>query len=320
MLCQDRQCHDPRDTVYGTFALADWSGATSFTPDGRVLYTEGSPDRVFKPDYTRSTFDLAKEILLHFELIGDMWHVLHMLRIKHTDPRIVQETRMRQQVPLEFKLEHDDDVVDLAMQCSQDRVQVVGGLIHLTSDCPWRLKCIEQNDCTYTSMTDCEGRSVAVASPNVQLGDWLWPTGRCFGFVLRKYFRSSRYWVVVGRAACSIDIIPEDYQMTAFMLWLGVEDLLVHLAHGDAFLFDWDEENGPEEGLLAILNLPFCIESCSSFAEIPLVHRQWSEEEFRLQDRAIAFTLLADWHRRCADSAALTDVADDVFRLSLKDT
>ena len=59
-LCENKLYQDPRDTVYGTLALADWRNATTLTLDGDGLQIT---DCVLKADYTKTPFDLAKELL-----------------------------------------------------------------------------------------------------------------------------------------------------------------------------------------------------------------------------------------------------------------
>jgi hypothetical protein len=87
-LCENKLCQDPRDTIYGTLALADWRNATTITLDGDVLkVTDGVP----KADYTKTPFELANELLPYFNDIGQMLQMLKMLKIVQADIRILDD-------------------------------------------------------------------------------------------------------------------------------------------------------------------------------------------------------------------------------------
>jgi hypothetical protein len=64
-LCEDRMCQDPRDTIHGTLALADWTRATTWTPKSgtRTMQAHTYNAEMIVPDYLRSPSDVAMDVV-----------------------------------------------------------------------------------------------------------------------------------------------------------------------------------------------------------------------------------------------------------------
>ena len=136
-------------------------------------------------------------------------------------------------------------------------MQIVDGCIQLTSDSEWTIEHVEQDGRTYARVINEDDEVFAVTSTCIRLNDWVLPTTRTFGFLLRQSFLGSRYFEVVGRAAVTPSMLRDQSRIAAFMMWFGAEDLLAHMSYALNFIFDWDDD-GPSEGLHAALVLPFC--------------------------------------------------------------
>jgi hypothetical protein len=120
-LCKNKLCQDLRDTVYGTLALADWRNATTLTLDGDVLQIT---DCVLKADYTKTPFDLAKELLPYFNDIGQMLQILKMLKILQADISISDDIVRRSHVSSSIHMEYDEYVWSMVKLSTQKHVQV----------------------------------------------------------------------------------------------------------------------------------------------------------------------------------------------------
>jgi hypothetical protein len=270
MMCETLLCQDRRDTIYGTLALTVWSGSSKHKPRRNNIYAKSSTDCFFKPDYTRSTFDLAKEVLIHFDSASEMWQVISMLRLSQTDKEIMDSIENRRHLPLFADIESDEEVVRLAQRQAQGQAHIFEHFVQLTNEGPVKFERVERYGRTYTRIS-CENEDYsAVASAGVQLNDWLLCTGIRYGIVLRRNSAESRYYTIVGRIAGSTASYLTASGMTrSSNVWLGIEDMIVHLAQGSALVDDWNVVDGPSERLHAALHLPFCVERCSSFAEVP---------------------------------------------------
>jgi hypothetical protein len=297
LICQNRHCLDPRDTVYGTLALADWDHDEVLAPDDLRLYKERGFG-VLKPDYMRSSFDLAKEVILRFKTVSEMWNVVMMLRLHYNDLEVLAGIDKRHCSVGPSLCATEDDFIRLARQSPQNHLLSVEGGVQVTLDGPWRHQPVSAQHGQYTRIIGPNRTASGVASAGVQCGDWLVPTSRCYGVVLRQSSSAPRYFDVIGRLSWISLSMPEEPDMTAFMIWFGVEDMLVHLVCGTPFCWQLTASEDPGEDLDWALSMPFCGEERSSFAEIPLKPRQWSEEEFRMSGETIRSTMLKDWHRK----------------------
>jgi hypothetical protein len=296
-LCEEKSCTDPRDTVYGTLAFTDWPEARTFTLDGQPI---GVPHSVLKPDYTKSSIDLAKELLPYFNDIGQMLQILKMLKVHPNDTSRSDETARRKLAGSSVRIESDQCVVSLAKQSAQKHVQVAGGCIKLTSKGPWRTEQLKRKNRGYSRIFNSNALLCGVASAGIRTGDWIFPTYCRYGIVLRQINATSRFYTVVGRVAWSQCAIPDDFPLTVFIFILGVDDVVLHLIQAEDLWDDWSHDTEPSETLQAALNLTFCAAPYSSFAVIPNDTRIWSEEDFKIRDRSdiITLKLLGDWRYR----------------------
>jgi hypothetical protein len=63
-------CSDPRDHIYGILSLVEW------------------PQEPLLPDYTKSNFDLAMEVIPHLHDISTLYEILQLLGIRHDQPEM----------------------------------------------------------------------------------------------------------------------------------------------------------------------------------------------------------------------------------------
>jgi hypothetical protein len=298
LICQNRHCLDPRDTVYGTLALADWDHDEVIAPDGLKMDKEQGT-ALLRPDYTTSSFKLAKEVMLRFNSVSEMWNVTGMLRLHYTNPDIMAAAEKRYYTVTKPGLgETEDDFIRLARQSPQNHILSVEGGVQVTWDGPWKHQPVSAQHGHYTRIVGPNHSLHGVASAGVQCGDWLVPTSPCYGVVLRQSNSAPRYFDVIGRLSWISLSMPREPDMTAFMIWFGVEDMLVHLVCGTPFCWQLTASDDPGEDLDRALSMPFCGEERSSFAEIPLKPRQWSEEDFRMRREPIRATMLEDWRHK----------------------
>jgi hypothetical protein len=108
--------------VYGTLALADWRDATTLTLDGDFLKVT---DGVLKADYTKTSFDLAKELLPYFNDIGQMLQILGMLKILQADISISDDIVRRWHVSPSIHMEYDEHFVSMAKLSTQKHVHLL---------------------------------------------------------------------------------------------------------------------------------------------------------------------------------------------------
>jgi hypothetical protein len=103
----------------------------------------------------------------------------------------------------------------------------------------------------------------------------------------------------VGRIFILPDRIADDTSITAFILWFGVEDLIVYLT---GHISKLDDTYSPGEGLLVSLETSICSQPHSSLAEIPWDTRQFEAHEFQqeLSLQGITARLMAKWHIKFA--------------------
>lgn len=299
LICQHRHCLDPRDTVYGTLALADWSRGLILTPDGSNIPKGRRANSVMDSDYTKSPFELAKEVMLRFTTVSDMWNVMTMLRLGYRDTEVLAGADKRNSqysVPTVWD-GTEDNFIHSAKQSPQNQVLIVEGGVQVTRDGPWTHELTWVHDGQYTRILGPNGMVNGVASAGVQCGDWLVPTSRCYGVVLRQSVSAPRYYDIVGRLSWTSLSMPETPGLTAFMIWFGVEDLLVHIVCGSPFFLEYASSDELGKGLGWAPSIPFCAQPRSSFAEIPMEPRQWSKEEFRMGGETIRSAMLEDWRR-----------------------
>jgi hypothetical protein len=74
-------CSDPRDHIYGILSPVEWS------------------QEPILPDYTKSHFDLAMEVISHLHDISTLYEILQLLGIRHDQPemRILSVLMLREQ-------------------------------------------------------------------------------------------------------------------------------------------------------------------------------------------------------------------------------
>lgn len=269
-MCEDRYCQDPRDYVYGTLSLTDWG--------------------VLRPDYTKSSYNLAKEVMLNFDQIGQVVQlVIHMLRLGSDAEEVESGIDSRRQrtvttapiadedlVDLEDEdlvdLE-DEDLVYLANESEQEHLELVESGFQITPESIWRIERATDSTYVYIHAVDRSDHFRALASATIQVNDWIVPTEYGYGFVLRQVSEASKYFQIVGKVWFPPELLPDDLEMPTFMLWLGVDDILVHLAGGLASILSEDKANRPGERVLELINDDFCGEpysSCAVGSHIPV--------------------------------------------------
>jgi hypothetical protein len=296
-LCETRSCKDPRDTVYGTLALANWSDAREMTLDGKC---HRPTEKTLRPDYTRSALDLAKDILPYFNTIDQTLQIFNMLKLRLTGTRISDELVRRQHSVSSDLIESDDCVLSSAKRSSQKHVQVAGGCVQITRDGPWRLKHCEGQSGRYCRILDSNAALCGLGNAGISTGDWVFPTFSGFGFALRQISANSLFYAVVGRITWLPQAMLDDAQVTAFILVIGIDDIVAHLMQSDEFWDNWSDRTRPKQALQVALNLPFCAASYSSFAVIPGEKRKTLREAFK-DDKSVEFitiTLLLEWRHR----------------------
>jgi hypothetical protein len=107
----------------------------------------------------------------------------------------------------------------------------------------------------------------------------------------------------VGRITWLPQAMLDDAQVTAFILVIGIDDIVAHLMQSDEFWDNWSDRTGPKQALQVALNLPFCAASYSSFAVIPGEKRKTLREAFK-DDKSVEFitiTLLLEWRHRLSE-------------------
>ena len=132
------------------------------------------------------------------------------------------------------------------------------------------------------------------------------PTTYSYGFVLRQVSEASKYFQMVGKVWFPPELLPNDLEMTAFMMWLGVDNILVHLAGGLASILSRDNTNRLGERVLELINDNFCGEPYSSCAEIPGEKRTGTADDFLTRAKTYTLQLLADWHLSLAENSERT--------------
>ena len=315
MLCESRDCKDPRDTIYGTLALSDWGKGGIVAPGGQIFSIarlddndNDSQDEKLRPDYEISVYNLARVILQHLNITNDLVKlIIHMLKLEPSDPQVRAGVDSRHHLNDPINFDESDDVIILAWQSDQQQLQLVEGGFQLTTESGW---VIEQNsalDNVHIHLADHLDGPYATASATTKLNDWIVPTMYNYGFVLRHIKAENRFFAIVGKVWFPAGLLPNNLQLTGFMLWLGFDDLLVHLAGGLCPLLSLDH---PSEDDLTTLNDAVCLQRYSSFAEIPGIMRSWEVPKSVDACRAETMRLIADWHRAWADRherKALTD-------------
>lgn len=286
-LCKYRECNDSRDCIYGTLAIGRWTIGGSYLPDGAT--TESGA--IVTPDYTRSVFDLAMLLLPNFHSdlqISQL--VLGLLGLSQSDEQVQQNLSLRRDtqfpVPESFSWQNGED--------RRTFVQLVHGGIQLGAPRSWSISWLELGEHSYSRINNTEGECSAVAHPDVRSGDWLLPTYFGRGLILRKVGMS---YTIVGKAWCPPKNVPDDLQMTAFLMWYDAEDLLVHIAAGLQGLTDYTIDP-PRSDLLQHLHVKMCASPNSSFGQAADPERRFSAEEYREYAQTIWKTVLRDWKER----------------------
>ncbi|CAN9191283.1 unnamed protein product [Alternaria alternata] len=296
-MCEDRRCQDPRDTVYGTLSLTNWGEGTTFTLDGVLIEAAATIDGVLRPDYKKSSYDLAKEVMLNFNEIGELVKlVLYMLRVGSDAEEVISGIDSRRQRTVTTAQIADQDLVHLANQSEQEQLQIVEGGFQITSESVWRIERATDSTYVYIHSADRSDHCRALASATININDRIVPTTYSYGFVLRQVSEASKYFQIVGKVWFPPELLPNDLEMTAFMMWLGVDDILVHLAGGFAYILSGDNTKRLEERVLELINVDFCGEPYSSCAEIPGEKRTGTADDFVERAKTYTLQLLADWH------------------------
>jgi hypothetical protein len=293
-LCKNKLCKDPRDKVYGTLALADWREATTLTLDGDILKVT---DGVLKADYTKTPFDLAKELLPYFNDIDQMLQILEMLKILQADISISDDTVRRWHVSSSIQMEYDEYFLSMAKLSTQKHVHIAGGCVQLTRKGPFRLRYLLGSSGAYVGIIDSNASLCGVATAGVHTDDWIFPTYCGYGIVIRQINARSMFYTIVGRVACLPHAISDDFRVTAFLFCLGVEDVVIHLMHSVDAQDDWSDSEGPSEALQNALKLPFCSEPFSSFAVLLVDKHTHIEEDFKdkRESEKITWELMMRW-------------------------
>ncbi|KAH7088774.1 heterokaryon incompatibility protein-domain-containing protein [Paraphoma chrysanthemicola] len=296
-ICEQRYCQDPRDTVYGTLSLANWGDGMTFTLDGAGIRAVGNVDGVLRLDYTKSSYSLAKEVMLNFREMDELVKlVIFMLLVGPDVEEVISGIDSRRQSTVTTAQIEDQDLVHLANQPEQEQLQIVEGGFQITSESVWRIERATDSAYVYIHAVDRSDNCRALASATIHVNDWIVPTTYSYGFILRQVSEASKYFQIVGKVWFPPELLPDDLEMTAFMMWLGVDDILVHLAGGLASTLLEDDTNGPGQRVLELINDNFCGEPYSSCAEIPGEKRTSTADNFLKHAKALTFQLLADWH------------------------
>ncbi|RYO26519.1 hypothetical protein AA0111_g7911 [Alternaria arborescens] len=306
-MCEDRHCQDPRDTVYGTLSLTNWGEGTTFTLDGVLIEAAATIDGVLRPDYKKSSYDLAKEVMLNFNEIGELVKlVLYMLRVGSDAEEVISGIDSRRQRTVTTAQIADQDLVHLANQSEQEQLQIVEGGFQITSESVWRIERATDSTYVYIHAVDRSDTCCALASATINVNDWIVPTAYSYGFVLRQVSEASKYFQIVGKVWFPPELLPNDLEMTAFMMWFGVDDILVHLAGGFAYILSGDNAKRLEERVLELINVDFCGEPYSSCAEVPGEKRTGTADDFVERAKTYTLQLLADWHLFQAENSERT--------------
>jgi hypothetical protein len=96
-------CSDPRDHIYGILSLVEWSREP------------------IRPDYTRSHFDLAMEVLPHLHDISTLYEILQLLGIRHDQPEMKRLLQSSRNNP-----DDDDDVENRTGEFEAQQVEFDG--------------------------------------------------------------------------------------------------------------------------------------------------------------------------------------------------
>jgi hypothetical protein len=265
-LCESRICQDPRDMVYGTLAIGNWSERKSYKIKGLAGFVHEKIAVTLEPDYTMTTFGLAKQVLLYFESARDTLQAINMLRLSRNDSEILSKVELRRHLPPLIPVERDEDVIQLAEKQGLDYVRLILRCEQLMDYDDWTFERVEQFGRNYVRLVNNDGKAFGIATSNLQLHDYIVSINECC-IVLRQVSTASRYCTIIGKIVCSPRLFKGPLGSRC-RLWCGVEDIIIHMTQNKATFRDWEVHDGPSEELHTTLSLPFCAAPYSSFAEL----------------------------------------------------
>lgn len=279
---QERDCQDRRDIVYGTLAIVDWTSSKVKRPWN--LYTdEGKPARI-TPDYSQTTFELAKRLMPAFDNLHTMKSMCETLHLTRETEEIQQGLALRS-VPW-------PQIIVWASMHKRRWSKSSGSLARIEGyGCQigeWPLRTVNTSK-SFERLTridtgeyfNCE----AIACGSARIGDWLVnikPRSENYAYealVLREW---GSFLFVIGKAIFSGN--PKNWPRK-IAVWLDADDAVV-LQFGRQISLSWagfTNENKIRdnmEQISAIVNDRVCREWGSSFAtilETPKSRVDWDE-------------------------------------------
>ncbi|KAF9697763.1 hypothetical protein EKO04_004210 [Ascochyta lentis] len=285
-MCEYRQCQDPRDCIYGTLALCNWRTGVSLCKRGYHV----NNGLIVQPDYKVSAFDLAKSLIPSLHDVRQLNRlVMGMLGLSHSDPEIQRGIISRHKKLPDFKslermsYQHINNT-------TQKLVHIVEGGFQLTPEAPWSLLRETTGSMSYTRVLGPDARCCAITTVSAEMGDWLIPTHYGRGFVLRQW--GDRY-AIVAKAYCPPELLLEDIELTAFMMWYDVDDLLIHLVGGLRGLAT-DGIDSPSEELIEHLNVGLCATDNSSFGQLSSRRRTLFAHEYEFDTLGLCEMIVRD--------------------------
>lgn len=253
-LCAQRGCKDPRDVVYGTLTLADW---------GTVV-----------PDYNKSIFDLAKEVMAYFHDMAGFIKIMELLRLdpEHLDIKQAIDARMCNDLRPTNRIETGISVDSLRNR-GQEVISFVDGGFQLTAELQWKSHRVQNGEMSYCRIDNSDDECCAITSTTIEPGDWIVSAVTDHGFVLRQV---GEVFAIVGRAYLRPGHSSE--KLTAFRMRLDPEDLVVHLSQGGSTTYNVELLDNK---MVTALNTSVCKTPFSSYAEMSIGGTIWSRSTFR---------------------------------------
>lgn len=266
-MCEYRQCQDSRDCVYGTLALCNWRTRVSLCKGGFHVYG----GETLRPDYELSAFDVAKSLMPAFHDVPTLNKLtMGMLDLSHTTPEVLNGLASRYGTAQD--LESMSKIIPWRITNEpQKLVHIVEGGIQLVCASQWVLLRRTVRLHEYTEVRNIDGRCCAITLATIEPGDWLIPTHYGRGFIVRRWGEA---YTIIAKAYCPPELLPDDLELTAFMMWYDVDDLLIHLVGGLRGL-DTDDIDPPSEEMIEHLNVRICAREHSSYGQLPSRRLAW---------------------------------------------
>ena len=280
-ICEGRKCQDPRDIVYGTLTIADWTSTKVEMPDGSQCADEDDPAS-FLPDYNLSAFELAKSLVPRFGdpyVIHTMCNYLQIdLRTEEVQQGIALRSIPWSQLPVSASMDEPH-----WFKSSSRLARFYMNGLRLGPDARYKLEDISAKSNPYTRIIDTseygvKGQCVAIACEGAQNGDWLIELDFKEALILRK---CEDLLFIIGRALLHGSFCPNRWWPMS--VWMDAEDAIVLLCSSpvhwpnignDSLLRDMTDRSDNVEDISAFVNYRVCREWGSSFAEEPLTYER----------------------------------------------